>query len=484
VLAFLLSLSGALGWVRVASILELRRGWRIAGIVFASLYCLRTGSVTATGAGDLAVYAVAPWLIVGGAALSAPLASGSRKRIVIRTAILCLALGFVYWLKYSGIFLSIAIVIALVMEQFRTIIRRQLLSSLTLIALYGAMFCAPALALKMYNYSRSGSDFIESSAHYSPPRTPQRLWGFISETAFASAPVLFSAQPGSDRIAGGSPTPRAWLTRTPGLLLLFLIFYLMFRRPRSWIRDMTILCAAVPLVIFPLLSFVSGARFTFSLGRCCEPYWIFLELAVLKLLAEPAPRVEDGPGLRLARYGLALTAAIQTILFLWIPIGVVKDSWFIAHSPAWTYQTTAAHLWDSDLSRYGTRDIVANVKSLVQSPTDIIVPAVYSNHTFATDTMLEFGGRLLPLTVSPLVKNHSVPGAEYDSAQSFQSSSPLRIVLVAPDPYNRPDFRQNTERVMRRFPQVPQWIPGPIDPHGRVWIWIGQIAGNPVEGDR
>jgi len=476
VLALLLSLAGALGWVRVVSIVGLRGAWRFAGIALASLYCLRTEAVTKTGAGDLLIYAVAPWLLAAAAALSVPLASGPRKRIVTRTVILCFALGLVYWLKYTGIFLSIAILIALLIEQFGTFSRARRLSSLTLLVAYGAAFGAPAIALKIFNYSRSGSDFIETSSHFSPPRTPERLFYFIQETAFHAAPVLFSAEPGIERLGGGGPTVRAWLLRAPGLLLLVLILYVMLRRPPSWIRNITLLCAAVPLVIFPLLSFATGPHFTIAIGRCTEPYWILLELMILKVLAERAPLAE-GLALRRAWTGLAVVASVQLILFLWIPFADAKEIRFIFNSPASRYETTAARLWNTDLSRYGTRDIVATIKSLVRSPNDLIVPAIYSDRGYATDTMLEFvGNRLLPLNVFPLVKTHGVPGSYYYAEEPFRSSGPLRIILVAPDPYNRDDFRQNTERVMSRFPQVLHWERGPVDPNGRVWIWVGETG--------
>jgi hypothetical protein len=476
VLSLLFSLAGALGWVRVASLVGLRGGWRIAGIALASLYCLRRTSVTTIGAGDLVVYAVAPWLLVAGAALSVPLSSGPRKRIVARTLILCFALGLVYWLKYTGMFLSIAILIALLIEQFGSFKRARRLSSLMLIVFYGAAFAAPAIALKIYNYSRSGSDFIEATAQYSRPRTPERLLYFIQETAYHAAPVLFSAAPGLQRIVGDEPSIPGWLLRAPGILLLFLILYLTLRRPPSWIGNITVLCAVVPLVIFPLLSFATGPHFTIAIGRCTDPYWILLEMMTLGFLSERPPAAA-GLAPRRAWNGLALAVSVQLILFLWIPFSDAKEIWFIFHSPAHKYQTTAADLWDTDLSRYGTRDIVASVKSLVRSPADLIVPAVYSDRAYATDTMLEFAGnRLLPLNIFPLVKTHGVPGSNYYASEPFRSSIPLRIILVAPDPYNRADFLQSTKRVMSRFPQVRHWDRGPVDPHGRVWIWVGETG--------
>jgi hypothetical protein len=470
VMALLLSLVGALGWTRVVLLVGLRGRWKIFGIVVASLYCLRTGSVTISSTGDLIIYAVAPWLLVAASSLSVPLPSGSRKRLAVRTVILCLALGLVYWLKYTGIFLSIAILIALLIEQFRTVIRTRFLPSLVLMVPYGAAFVAPAIALKVYNYSRSGTDIIESSVPYSARRTPQRLLGLVIEAAYTTATVPFSAEKGVDRIARSPFTAPAWFMRVPGLMLLFLFFYLMLRGPSSWIRNVTVLSAAVPLVMFPLLSFAVGPRYTFTMGRSIGPYWILVELMVLRLLAERPP--VRSPRLRFAWYALALTAVIQMTLFLWIPYMALQDNRVIAHSK--TYQTASANLFDTDLSRFGTRDIVKNVESLVHGPNDVIVPAIYSDRTLGTDTMLEFAGsRLLPLSN---FQGRGLSGSAYYSSEPFRSSAPLRIILLAPDPYNRADFRQSTEHIMSRFPQVRQWSPGPIDPNGRTWIWVGEIG--------
>jgi hypothetical protein len=474
-LALLLSIAGALGWVRVVSLLNLRGVWRIAGIILASLYCLRTASVTKTGAGDLLIYAVAPWLIAAAASLSVPFPSTSRGRMILRSVILCLALGAVYWLKYTGIFLSIALVTALVAAQFASLIRRRFVATLGLLVLYGASFAAPALVLKLYNYSRSGTDFIEASAQYSRPRTFERFVGFVREGAFHSAPILFSAAPGIGRAAGGGSPAREWLLRVPGFTLLFLFLYLMLRRPPSWERNATILCAVIPLVVFPLLSFATGPHFTIAIGRCTEPYWILLELMILKLLAE-GPAAARG-ATRIAWRGLALTTAIQTAFLLWIPFSAIKESRSIAHSPTASYRTTATGLWNPDLSRYGTPEIVAAVKSLVRNSQDVVVPALYSNRAYGSDTMLEFAGlRLLPLNVFPLVNGHGVPGGEYYASAVFQSSAPLRIILVACDPYKRSDFQSSVEAIRKRFPQVREWKHGPSDPNGRVWIWVGEIG--------
>lgn len=60
ILGLLASRAGGLGWVRLASLLELK-GWRKAlGVAFASLYCVRTYLMLSMGTADEFVYATAP----------------------------------------------------------------------------------------------------------------------------------------------------------------------------------------------------------------------------------------------------------------------------------------------------------------------------------------------------------------------------------------------------------------------------------------
>jgi hypothetical protein len=477
-LALLCSLTGAAGWVRVVRMSGLKGRWRIVAIVVAALYCLRVGSVTRTGAGDQIVYAVAPWLIIAAAPLSVPFRDPARRRLIVQTTLLCLALGSVYWLKYSGIFLSLAILATVLFEQFRGLVRTRIVSVILLGALYGTAFVVPILRLKAYNYSRSGSDFIESSARSSPPRDLTRLTHILADTAYYVSPTLFSAASGAERISETDQSVRSWVVRVPGLVLLLVFFYLMARQPPGYLRNLTILTGLIPLAAIPALSFLGGAQFNFAMSRLCEPYWILLEIQIFWLWSQPQDR--RSAVYRNARILLGLATAFQLALLLWIPYDAAKEALKIVRTPA--YQTGAEDLWDTDLSKYGTRDIEERVKSLIHSPHDVIVPATYSDRSFATDTMLEFGGRLLPLSPGfvPLRETHGKGGANYFSDTPFVSSEPLRVILVTADPYSWDGFQESVRRVMRRFTQVREWTPGPPDPHGRTHIWVGQILAEKV----
>ena len=329
--------------------------------------------------------------------------------------ILCFCLGCVYWLKYSGIFFSIAVFCALALEQLRDSLQTRRAKPLALILLLGLSFAIPVLANNVYNRSRRGAAILVSTIPGGPARTVARFEDLVSETFYHAAGILFSAEPGEDRIAGARSLNSQWLVRLPGLFLLGILLYVLWGYRDLFARNLAVLFVLVPVAGLPILSFVAGTRVTTAIGRCCEPFWIFLELLVLVLLSQRS--TEAFSPLRRARPWLALAATAELVLFLWIPVSAVRESWYIIHSPARTYKTSAASLWVVDLSKFGTRDIDARVKSLLRGPDDVVVPAIYSNRSFGMDTWLELGGRLLPLTTfyAPLMHTMGSDGASLRS---------------------------------------------------------------------
>ena len=471
--ALILSLIGAIGWLLVISQIGLRGPWRIAGIVLASLYCVRTGVVHTIWVGDLIVYAAAPWLLVGAIRVGMPLNRGNQRTLIGLTALLCFGMGCVYWLKYSGIFLSIAVLCSLLMIQLFRDLRSRPVFVIAVAALYSLALLMPVLALKAYNFRRSGTDVLEARAKYSPLRTPARFLDLSTETLYRSSTILFSTKQGVQHIVHGLPPVFDWLIRIPGLLLLAVLLYLIRELSARYIRQLSFWLIGIPMVGFPLLTFASGPRYTSTMDRCCEPFWIFLELVVLALLSQP-PR-QSSRATRMARRSLAILAGIQIAFFLWFPMNAIKDLRNIHHSAA--YQASAADLYIADLSRSGTRGIDAEIKGLLRTPQDILVPA--TGHWCSMETWMEFRGRLLPLTVcsQPLLKTHGLDGGNYESATPFLASRPLRVVVVAANPYHDAGFQKDIQRIKSRFPQAGNWTqePTPGDAIGPVEIWMADL---------
>jgi len=471
-LAVLLSITGAMGWLWVISLIRLRGAWRVAGAVLAGLYCLRTGIASSLGAGDLLVYAVAPWLLGASFPIGERLRRGIDKRTAAFMTLLCLALGCVYWLKYSGIFFSIPVFCALQLSYLRS--RPRPAALVAVFALSAAALALPVFANRVYNYQQKGTDLMESAIPHSVPRTLTRFRRLNSDNIYYASTILFSAEPGVMRVARNRSTTFDRMVHVPGVLLLIVLLYLLYREPATYLRDLTALVLIVPLIGFPVLSFIAGVQFIVSIGRCCEPFWILAELVVFLLLSQRAHAADSG--LATARAALATSAGIQLLFLLWIPFMAVQDYLFMTYRRP-PYQAGSADLYIPDLSRFGTQQIDADVKSQIRGPLDVVAPATYSNRSFGIDMWMEFGGRLLPLTTfdAPLSATHGSDGANFYGSKPFMTSRPLRVILVASNIFERSEFPQMVQQIKDRFIQAREWTRGPLDPDGRVQIWSADL---------
>jgi hypothetical protein len=187
-------------------------------------------------------------------------------------------------------------------------------------------------------------------------------------------------------------------------------------------------------------------------------------------------QVPAGAGWGPERVFLGAAVAIQLLFFLWIPLSAVREYLFMTYERP-PYQAGAANLFIPDLSRFGTRQIDRDVKSQILNPSDVVVPAIYSNRSFGVDLWLEFGGRLAPLTTfdEPLIRTHGTQGANFYGTSPITTSRPLRVVLVVSNVFERADFPALVQRIKDRFVQAQQWIRGPLDPDGRVEIWTADL---------
>jgi hypothetical protein len=472
--ALMLSLIGAAGWAWIAWRIGLRGWWAAAAVTVAALYCLRTGLNDHTGTEDYLVYAVAPWLLEGAFLLAAKLRGGLRPAVMIQATILCAALGAVYWLKYAGIFFSAAVLGAMALDFLRDGPRRRLAAWLPLLALGGAAFAAPVLAQKLSSRT-SGADLVATGLARHRDKPLQLFGGYVRDAVYSASTVLFTAEPGVTRLAE-TGAARRWLGRVPGLLLLLVLVWAMRKYPDRLLRNLALLMLASPLAAFPILSFLTRTRFTYSLQRCCEPYWIFLELTILLLLSQ-RPGKSGVPAN--TRAALAVLTAIQLALFIWGPSVALRQAWKWARAPK--YEVSETRLFVKDLTNNGTPPIDAQVQRLVHSPGDVIVPAIYSNHGFGSDVCIELDrlGRLLPLTYFPVATPLTQgDGANFYGSSPFRSSKPVRVILVATDPYHRGDFRQSVQHIRERFGPA-QWTEEPHDSTSLAWIWTAELQPAP-----
>ncbi|MDP9170188.1 MAG: hypothetical protein M3N54_06200 [Acidobacteriota bacterium] len=484
VIELILSLGGALGWVWITYLLGLRKYWRAGAVILASFYCLRGSIVTVSDIGDPIVYCVAPWLIGAALVLSRRFGNLDRRSVGL-VAILCGALGSLYWLKYSAVFFGMAVLSALLLELYRQTYRPRPSSAIAIGVLCAAAFALPILAQKAWNYARTGTDLIEETKSTAPqPATSKPsglIRGLVEETIYESGALLFGVEKGLTRVTRDHPPllsgsrmayqPIHWLLRLPGLLGLALFFYLVSKYPQPFVRNLSILLIAFPALGFLALSITSGSRFVSALVRASETSCIFVELLVLALLSQRTPV------LRKTRLALAIVTAIQLVFFSYLPYEAISRAWTAAHMPR--YETSAASIYVTDFSRTGSRAVTTQIAALLRGPGDVIVPATPHR---GLDTWLELDGhRLLPLTSfwMPLAREHGRWGANYNGDGPLTTSRPLRVVLVACNPYNDPELRDSVPRLKSRFPQAKEWTRQPAPSDSRVELWTADLVPGP-----
>lgn len=480
-LAFLASLSGAIGWAWMISLIRLRGVWRVLGVILAASYCLRAGFVVTMGTQDYVIYAVAPWLLAMAIELAARSKGNIRRRTVLQTVFLCLALGSVYCLKYTGVFMSLAILCFLCIEQLGALPRRRVPVLLSLLALYGGFFALPILCQKAFNYSKTGSDLIETVVSHHRTKTPELIGQFFVQTVYNASTVLFTTDQGADRVARDGPDGvMSWIVRLPGILLIIACVLFFRLLPGTPVGRLATLLTVVPLIGFFALSSLTGYRYVGSFQHSCVPFWIFLELMILVLLSRDFTSLN--PGFQRVRTGFAVVVAVNFLLFLWIPRLALQLAWQYTKSPK--YLSSSNSLLIPDLSVRGTRDIDAQIRTLIHDPEDVIVPAVYSNHGFGTDVWLELGdfGRLLPLSYGTVAIGRTQgDGDRFYGSSLFQSSGPVRIVVLATDPYRRDDFEESVQRIRNRFKQAAHWTMVPVEPPDdipHIWTTDIQVTGS------
>ena len=463
-----------MGWVWVASLLQLK-GWRKAlGVGFAAIYCLRTHLMLSMGTADAFIYAVAPWLIGAAFVLSSQSRLRVTGRLIAWTTVLSLACGAVYWVKYSGILMGIAIVGAVSLTQLLSKARPRLPILFCAFVLYGAAFVLPPVILRAANHHRSGSDLLDVSARRQRPRNLAMVRSFLTEEAFNASTVLFTPGPGINRLAQHRDPAVEWFLRAPGLLLLVMILWLSARYLPPDLRNLSVLLAAVPLIGFSVLSVVGRTRYTTAFERACLPSWILLELTLFVLLGN----LRDGEAVLSpnTRKVLAGVAGAQILLFIWVPISAARELWRIPARP--DYEITSNALYDPELSRLSSRGAINRIRQVTNGPEDVVVPATYSDRAFGTDTWIELNGlgRLLPLNIMPFALEFTQgDGANFLGRTPFTTSRRVRVVVIAPDPYRRADFSASVERIKNRFVQARQWVRSVPDGRDAFDIWTADI---------
>ena len=452
------ALSGVIGWACIAALLLKRRAALVLAATASVLYIFENAMFLSFNVGDGIVFAIIPWLF----ALSLRTVNQwkvSGKVSVWPFAAICFCLGSLYWVKYSAMFPALAIWCFLALAALRC--RRS--SSTVLVLVSGtAMLLAPVSALWFMNRIFGGNlldDRFASAIHHPDVR-------FFLYKLLGSA--ILDPAPGIIRIFGDGDGLLNVLPYLPGVVLVVLTIAGCLAGTAFEAGLLALLLIAIPAPGIMYLGWRSGYFAVGDAIRYCQPYWILLDLLLIGLAMGDIPLVQRwGRALRFSIVGLT---AYACLFAAFVPYVALKNSIRPARSTA----SRKSQLYIPTLSGTNSSGIASTINSIIRS-NDVVVPATY---WLGQETWLELDGRLLPLTNfwEPLGATHGRNGADYFSSTPFISSRPLRLVLVAADPYSRSDFSSSIQRIKSRFPQAHDWKMALVFPPDRVQVWIADLT--------
>lgn len=456
------ALAGGIGWALVsAMIFEGRIALALAP--FPPLfYIFQSSMFSSFTEGDVLVFSMMPWLFALSINAVRGMGQSSSRQSLLLPWTVCFLLGSLYWLKFSTLFGTAGLWAFLALAVGRNYSPRR---TLQYIIVGLVVFSIPIVILWSIN-RWLGGDIIAS--HIS---LGAKYANLTSSTFKALSTVMLPIGAGVERIFhGGHGVLSNWLVYLPGLALLLLTIRGTFREISFEFAFLASLLVVVPIAGLVYLTSHSNYDFILDAGRHASPYWIFLQLLLIALLTRTTRT--EGRLERVSRTALIALTAYCCVLAAFIPSAAIKTALRIPRSGA----CPPTGLYVATLSQTNPAAVATAIRDIIRQD-DVVVPATY---WLGQETWLELPGRLLPLTNfwEPLMQTHGRNGADYFASTPFRSSRPIRIVLIAADPYSRPDFDQAVNRIKARFPQADDWSLALSFPADRVQVWVANLANN------
>lgn len=456
------ALAGGIGWALVSAMIFDRRIALALATVPPLFYVFQSSMFFSFTEGDVLVFSIMPWVFALCIYVVRRIGELSWRQSMLLLWTACFLLGSLYWLKFSTLFGTAGLSAFLALAVARNYSPRRTV----LYVIVGlVVFFAPIAVLWNIN-KLLGGDIVMS--HISLGAQYANL---TSSTFKALSTVVLPIGAGAERIfRGGHGLLSDWLVYLPGLALLFLTIGATFTQISFEFAILGSLLVLVPIVGLVYLTSHSNYDFILDAGRHASPYWIFLQLLLIALLTrEIAAAGRWERGFRIVLIGLT---AYCCVLAAFIPSAAVKTALRVPPSGA----CPPTGLYVATLSQTNPAAVATAIRNIIRDD-DVVVPATY---WLGQETWLELPGRLLPLTNfwEPLMETHGRSGADYFGSTPFRSSRPLRVVLIAPDPYSRPDYDQAVDRIKARFPQAHDWSLELSFPTDRVQVWVANLAAN------
>jgi hypothetical protein len=455
------ALVGGIGWALVSAMMFQKRITLALAPLPSLFYVVQNSMFLSFTDGDVFVFPIMPWLFALTIYIIRGMADASSRRLLLLIWTTCLLLGLLYWLKFSALFGAAALWATLALATIRNYSPQRALWYLTV---GSAIFATPILILWGINQSLGG-DIVQSHMSLGGANHVNIAYATFKALSGSVLPI----GPGAERILqNDNATLKGWLVYLPGLALLLLTIIATFDAISLEFGALASLLVMVPIAGLIYLTSRANYAFILDANRHGSPYWIFLQLLLIALLTrdlnpkEPRRKFFRGAIIGLTVYCCSLAA--------FIPYVTLKLALHIPRSGA----CPPTGLYIPTLSEADPAAVAIAIRDIIR-PDDVVVPATYWN---GQETWLELPGRLLPLTNfwEPLMQTHGRGGADFFSSEPFRSSRPVRVILIAPDPYLRTDYQESVARIKARFPQVRHWSPALLLPADHIQVWVANLV--------
>jgi len=456
------ALAGGIGWALVSAMIFESRIAVVLAPFPPLFYVFQSSMFSSFTEGDVLVFSIMPWLFALSIHTVRGMGQPGSRQSFLPPWTVCFLLGSLYWLKFSTLFGTAGLWAFLALAVGRNYSPRR---TLQYIIVSLVVFFTPIVTLWAIN-RLLGGDIIASHMSLGAK------YANLTNSAFkALSTVMLPIGPGAERIFhGGHGILSDWLIYLPGLALLLLTIRATFREISFEFAFLASLLVVVPIAGLVYLTSHSNYDFILDAGRHASPYWIFLQLLLIALLTRTASA--EGRLEKVSRTALIGLTAYCCVLAAFIPSASIKTALRVPRSGA----CPPTGLYVATFSQTNPAAVATAIRDIIHQD-DVVVPATY---WLGQETWLELPGRLLPLTNfwEPLMQTHGRSGADYFASTPFRSSRPVRVVLIAPDPYSQPDYDEAVSRIKARFPQADDWSLALSFPADRVQVWVANLAKN------
>jgi hypothetical protein len=501
--AYLLFLSGSIGWLRVADKLEVVYPVKI--ITALTLPLLALGDATryvayALMVGEIVPYAITSWLILYSLSFTSFVQKSQSKFLDIlgKLSFLSILLGFVYWLKYSAFATAAGILVYLVIL-FLTykVDKPWLLQRLGLASVSVVLTIFPIFLMNRLNSSFTDDtggigakiDQITNNFGFLPRLLISAL-GYPGLALFQAEDWLtdLSHYRLNNLLGLESADDKSLVLSVLGIPGTILILWLIFKAKTTVSKSIFVFTLAILIVPISMLFYTSyKINYNFFADffagiRLIMPGFILVQIVLTNIAyIKIIPRLKKDQKLLPRLVGIGLIGLFFVIPNLFV-VGLYSKNYYVGKFDAIEYVTTHNQLYQPALSKTSALSVKKLLDSVTTSKNDVVL--LYEG--MMTGAWIDIQQRILPLSwqsADPAPAKTEggklISGSQFSLNSGFKylSTDSLRLIAVIPKYNTIPrDSPNNVFQTLKsKVPQVKTWIAVPTNSDVNVEIWYGDI---------